>query len=128
MPITVEWGNEAQTILLITYHDPLSVDEIAQAQDEQAAALDGLSHPVTFIINMLNMKDLPANLLTSLPRMGQHRVINHPNLALLIGVVDDFFLQRLSEIFSRVFRKTRAVRTLDEAYRLAEAELQARAS
>src|SRR5262249_53534151 len=115
MPITVDWDSDAKTAILQTLTSPVTVQDIAEAQDKVAALLDSADHPVPMITDVRGMATMPPGILTSAPELGHHRMVNHPYLGLTVVVIENAFLETVMAIFSRLYHKLNVVKTMEEA-------------
>lgn len=119
MPVTVEWGNEAQTLVIMRLTEPFSMEAVADGVDQINALMDTVSHRVTPAVDFRAVHGLPRGALASYQRVASR--MGHPNSTgwlIMIGVRR--FMKPLLDIFSRVFRTIEYADTLEDAVALAE--------
>jgi hypothetical protein len=121
MAATVSWI-EDQKILCIRYEEPVHVDDILHALDQITALLDPLLDPVNLIVDLTDVRRIPANMISSYPRIYQHPGVRHRRLDHSYVVIDNYALTSVIGIFDRLFAKFQIVRTLEDAQRLIDAE------
>ena len=119
----ISWQNENKTLLLIRYHEPLTVDDITGTITEIANVLDSVDHKVVLLVDVTDISTIPRNLLTAYPGMAKTRGVNHRNAAVSYVVINNRAIEVISNIFSRMYTSFQVVRSLEEAHRLAEERL-----
>ncbi len=115
MGATVTWVNPEKTIILLEYTEPTSIEDVVQALDQSADMLDAVSHQAYLIVNMTAIKSIPRNVISYYPQLARSRGIGHPNVAIGIAVVDNAFLEMVSQVFSKVYGRFAIVSTMQEA-------------
>jgi hypothetical protein len=122
MAATVSWIDDEQTIVAIRYDNPILVEDILQALDQLTALVDTASAPVDLIVDITAARGIPANMISSYPRISKHPGVGHPNVRRSYVVLENQALTSVIGIFDKLFAKFQIVRTFDEALRLIHEE------
>lgn len=118
MPVSVQWDDEAKTILRYTYQGQWTWQELYTAANEGNAMIEDLDYNVSCIIDLSSSRILPQNALvhgknlnTRTPRNVEMNVVVGAN-ALVRSVVDAFM-----RVYSSLMKitKVRFAANLDEA-------------
>ncbi len=118
MPITIEWDNEAHTILLHTYVGKwmLAEYDAAAAQAREMVVQEG--HPVYYIIDLVRSAAPPLGVAARVVRATEGRTANE-GLTILVGLKQQPMLAMLADQGSRLFPHLRLTYqfadSLDEA-------------
>ena len=107
---------------MISYAEPVLVEDILGALDQMAVTLDAVPAPVNVIVDLTEARRIPANLISSYPRISQHPGVAHRNAAHSYVVIESNALTSIIGIFDKLFVKFQIVRTFDEAMRLIDEE------
>jgi hypothetical protein len=103
-------------IVVQTYSDPLDMkDIIAQQKWIVTEILDHATKPVHTIIDMLQVKRLPSNMLG---HGTQTLKTVHPMGGQIVVVTNSGFLNTMADVFKRIVRnhKVDVFKTMDEAW------------
>jgi hypothetical protein len=122
MAATVSWIDDDQTILSIRYDNPIQVEDILRALDQLTAQVETAPAPVDLIVDITAARGIPANMISSYPRLSQHPGISHPNVHRSYVVLENQALTSVIGIFDKLFAKFQIVRTVEEALRLIHEE------
>jgi hypothetical protein len=116
MPITVEWGNAEQSIVVIRYEGRWDGKDVHTALDQVFDMLSTVDHTVDFIVDMSQSKSTPTNLLAAAGRVERRA----PNTGRTVIVAVNTYLKAIADIARYVAPKTVGrtyfVKTLEEAY------------
>jgi hypothetical protein len=102
MPVTAHWHDEGQTILVITYIDPWTVDDIIARLDDLSTMLDTTPHNaiVDVILDVRHTTTMPKGVVTLLPHFLREPVFYHPQTGLLVTTNT---INRVHRAFNRIF-------------------------
>lgn len=115
MTVHVEWDNEEKTVIRTTYQEPVKIEDVFTALDQQVVLLDSVEHPVVMMIDMSTLKRLPHTTLSSYPEIAKHRGIHHPNTAMSYVVMNNLPMEYMINIFSRLFAKFDTATSVEQA-------------
>src|SRR5688572_10854195 len=115
MTAIVEWDNEDQTVLRITYQEPIGIEDVYTALDQQVVLLDSVDHQVTMLIDMTALKRLPSTTLGNYPQIAKHRGVRHPNIGMSYVVMNNMPMETMINIFSRMFAKFETATSVEQA-------------
>lgn len=121
MPYTVEWANEEQSIILVTFEPGWTWQEFATTSaKEKIAMLDSVDHPV-YIIQWFQGR-IPVPKIGWTQSFRNAGTIDHPNYAMVILVTSNNIAQSLVNVFGAIvpsFKdKMRLVKTIEEAFEI----------
>jgi hypothetical protein len=118
MPITVEWGNAEQTIIVIRYEGRWDVKDVHAGLDKVFDMLGTVDHTVDSIVDMSQSKSSPTNLLAAAGRVERKA----PNTGRTVIVNVNTYLKAIADIARYVAPKTVGrtyfVKSLEEAYQV----------
>lgn len=118
MPITVEWGNAEQSIIVIRYEGRWDVKDMHAGLDKVFDMLSTVHHTVDSIVDMTQSKSSPTNLLAAAGRVERKA----PNTGRTVIVAVNTYLKAIADIARYVAPKTVGrtyfVKTLEEAYQV----------
>lgn len=119
MPVTVEWGNNAQTLVVMHLTEPYAMAEVADGVDQINALMETVSHRVTPAVDLSAAHSLPKGALGGYNHVASR--MGHPNsTGWLIMIGASRRMKPILDIFSRVFRKIEYAETLENAAAIAE--------
>ncbi|MBN1965643.1 MAG: hypothetical protein JW910_13415 [Anaerolineae bacterium] len=114
MPVTVEWVDDAHSILLAHVADPWTWDDLFAAGDQASSLVGSVSHPVALVNDFTGTSRTPPNPITRLRELAEH-LPTYTERTYMVGIHT-----LLGEIavttYSRVFGALELVPTLEEAY------------
>lgn len=116
MSITVEWDDDAQTILRYSYSGAWTLDEFVASLDQAYALIDQQDHLVDLIHVILPDARTPSGMFSAL---GHIKAKRHPRQRHQIVIGASPFMKRLTQITGAVVLQAREVvfvDSLDEAY------------
>jgi len=131
MPITMEWGNDEQTIILAMIDWPWTWDELSAAWNTGVEMMSSVPHDVHTIVLAKTARFPIGNILSNLTAITKNVPVN---IGFAIMVTENRFQQTINNIFfslsPRLGKKGRVVSSLDKAFALIadEAGKQDRAS
>lgn len=100
MSLTVNWDNEAKTVILITMISPLANwQEFDNAVDEAVALAASVTHPLG-VISHAGSIPMPRGV--PLPHILRAFRIMPPNIKYVVGVMDDNFATSIMTAVSRL--------------------------
>ena len=114
MPVTVDWKDDSQHVLLITHHEQWTWDEMFGAYQEALLKVRAVSHPVHIVIDHTREVDPPTNFAEMLPRFAALPIPPHVGLIIQVGTKGATRIG--SELFSLMYRKLQLVDMLEDAY------------
>ncbi len=121
MPISVEWDNEAKTIIRITYLGRWTWEENRQARQQTLEMVDRVDHIVHTIHDMRQSHGFPTDVITQVRKRLQKK---HPRVGLIVVVGNKSFVHVLYDVFATIYdklvrkRKFYLVHSLEQAYQL----------
>ncbi|NDJ54084.1 MAG: hypothetical protein GYB68_13505 [Chloroflexi bacterium] len=118
--VDLKWLGEDQYAIFVSYSEEVTLEIFQDLMDRFHEMLNSVDYPVAVIADMTRLRRLPKNLLGHSPKLALHPWWTHENVARIIVAVDRGMMERVIEIFSRVFIKVHAFGTLDEALAYAE--------
>lgn len=116
MPVTVDWNNESQSILLVTHEAHWTWEEMFQAYQNGLLKVRSVSHPVHIIIDHSREVDPPTNFAEMLPRFAALPIPPHVGLIIQVGTKGATRIG--TELFSLMYRKLQIVDVIEDAYAL----------
>lgn len=119
MTITVQWDDEARTIVRWVFDGKWTWDEYNQAMIESNERVRGVTHPVDAIMDLTHSNMLPANVLSN--THAAHDEIQPKNIRWIYIVSHQALLKALINIFARLYERfgkggLAMVESLDAAY------------
>lgn len=102
MPISVQWDNPEQSIVMIVFERPWTWKEFDSAVEQMLAFFNSVHHKVDVIFDIRNGGFPPPDAITHFKRVAE---IQHPNGGLLIYVAPNVLVQFINGIL-RVMRLT----------------------
>jgi hypothetical protein len=119
MAVTVEWGNEAKTIIVATIDWPWTWDELGAAWKTNTDMMTSVSHTVNVFAVGKTSRFPVGNILNNLSHITRHVP---DNLGLAVVVTDNRFQEVINTILfklsPRLSKTGHIVHTLEEAYAL----------
>ena len=105
MTITIEWADEAQTILYERYSAGWTWEEAYEAWNEVARMIEGREPDLqlSFILDMRDGGLLPRDFLSNLRRFGQMSADVNSNVELRIFVGGNQVMRHFMNLFRRVY-------------------------
>ena len=105
MTITVEWADEAQTILYERFSAGWTWEEVYAAWDEVARMIEGREPDLqlSFILDMRDSGLLPRDFLSNLRRIGQMSAGVNSHVELRIFVGGNQVMRHFMNLFRRVY-------------------------
>ena len=101
MPITVEWDDEAHTVIVLDFDGAWTWDEYEASRQEANVLLKQVSHPVAMIVDFHNSEYSPNDVLTH----AHHALDTTPiNLRHFVLVGANPFLRHVYGVMTRVYR------------------------
>ena len=126
MPVTTEWKNNSQTIIIQTPRDYPTIEDMYLSIDDMVALATSVDHPVYMVINSLEVKRLPANMLGAMRYLTQKRPDNLK--ALILVRHNNMFLEMLDRIaqtvLSQLFSGHHVVSSMEQAEELLRTQYQ----
>lgn len=103
MPITVQWDDEAQTIMRWLFDGKWSWDEYNRAMTESNQQVRSVEHPVDAIMDLTHSSVLPSNVLSNTHAAREE---NQPkNIRWIYIVSRQPLLKALINIFGRLYQR-----------------------
>ncbi len=125
MPISVNWEDEAKTIICYHFQSKWTWDEFFAARDQALSMIDTVSHKVGVIMNTPPNIALPADVLTHSLASLRH---THPNTVMIVFIAGKPFLNMIVSMMIKVSHKTSdymaMAKDMDEARALVTQRLQ----
>lgn len=116
MPIDVNWFNEQQTGVLMNFEGYWTWDLFYKAIDEAMTLFNAAPHPAALIIDLTRSEAMPIG---SISQIRNAQGIRHPQIACVIFVGMNTFMQMIGNLSSRLSRskkyKVYIVATMDDA-------------
>lgn len=117
MPITVDWGDMDETIIVWKFHFAWTVDDFRHAMQRTVQLKQQVGHDIYVICDLRPVLSYPPNLVTLALEMTKR----YPEAAAITVVITpNEFWPRVFQLFQRVaprqFQNARFVRQVDEAY------------
>ena len=104
MPIDVNWFNEQQTAVLMNFEGHWTWDLFYQAIDEAMMLFNTISHPAALMIDLTHSDTMPIG---SISHIRNAQGIQHPQMACVIFVGMNTFMQMIGNLSSRLSRSTK---------------------
>lgn len=117
MPVTVEWDNDDQTIILVTMAGFWRTDEAEQAFADCDRLLSSIPHRAGILIDLRRSLNLSPLAMAHVHQIGEK---DHPNAAIIVFVGGNTMFLPLGSVIS-LFRKKRPATfapTLESARRI----------
>ena len=123
MPVDMEWGNAAKTVIIATIDWPFDWDELTTAWKTGVGMMSNMPHTVHMIAVAKTSRFPVGNILSNLT----HMIKTVPdNLGLAILVTENRFQETINQIFFKLTpgmrQKGRVVNNLDKALALVAEE------
>jgi hypothetical protein len=120
MGITVNWTDNSQTCLLLTYEKGWTWEDFFNTSPVVAEFLNSVDHPVD-TIHDVSSSTIPTNVITQLPKLTRgSSTLKHPNSRYVVMVGPTHYLRILIGIFQRLYhdwgQRVILAATLDEAH------------
>jgi hypothetical protein len=120
MSVSVEWGNEAQTVLYHHYEGAWNWDEFYIILEQAQTMMDSVDHDIDIIIDMRDSHLIPKGTLSHWRCLGD---LQRPNTGMTMLVGTNTLVLALHELMVQVFPRMGEnivlVCTLEEAYAIA---------
>ena len=118
MPVTVEWDNPEQNMILLTMEGVWTWEQLEDGVNTITTMLGEVDHRVDTIFDASRSGPIPSNAFIHFRRMNQSA---HPNQASVVIVGMSAFAQTLLNTVGKIYRLARAsdlrfVSTLGEAH------------
>jgi hypothetical protein len=112
MPVDVQLS-ENKRHLVYTITDPLKIEELLEAYQREKALRDSIPYTLHSIVDMSQVKNIPASWLTAKAGPG----LTHPRAGMLLMVGLSPGIQMIVKVIMQVMRFTRvkSFKTRDEA-------------
>ncbi len=123
MPITVEWYNDAKTILLERFEGDWTLDEYKRLIDEARLMLSTVDHTVHILVDgRLKSPRLPANLISGGMLYAARHLPPNQGITVFVGVdaVSAIFVNIARNIGPRLHRTLFTTDTVEDALRIIE--------
>lgn len=124
MPFIIEKRDTPARCLLVTYQDPLTLQELQDSQEAIAAWLDTESETLHCILDMQKLNNAPEGVLVSFPQLLTHRALSHPLLGERFVVLGPSFVGTVASIYARLRQVLHTTHTLEEAFDLLRQKVQ----
>ncbi|NDJ54085.1 MAG: RNA methyltransferase [Chloroflexi bacterium] len=121
--LQIYWLDQDQTILVADFGAELTVDKVLEGMDAIAEALKASDRLVHFIGDLSHTyvdPQVSSKVLGNATTLVQHPFWSHPNMGFTMVMLGQTFLERTTNIFSKLFQKLYTVDTVDEAIALIE--------
>ncbi|NWF68280.1 MAG: hypothetical protein HXY40_04280 [Chloroflexi bacterium] len=119
MPVTVQWDDDAHTIIYFRLTAPWSWDDYEHGDQQVRALLDSVNHTVDIILDFASMGMLPLN---SFPYIRRAAIDIHPNQGMVAILGINAFLRMLGNAMEAVYPQIATTRrpaaSKEEAYRM----------
>ncbi|NDJ53490.1 MAG: hypothetical protein GYB68_10445 [Chloroflexi bacterium] len=119
MSITLDWYDEAHSILIWRYDKVWTWDELVAISRSQAALVADIPHLVSIVHDFHQTQSLPERFLARLPLIlppHLERPANISDITVIVGLSGA--LLRTAQIVSRVFMQVQFAETIEEAAEL----------
>ncbi len=123
MTMTQSWQNDDHTILLLTVMGKWSLEEYFEHYIKTIKMVEGESHPVVLLIDLLSSAAPPAKMLSTANFNRKHRT-EHIVMTIMIGAHP--FVKALADVMARSIMRQAAVafvNTRSDALQLANKRL-----
>ena len=118
MPITVEWDDEAHTIIHEVYAGTWTIEDNRAEREKVLSMLEGDGPVVDMIVELDHMK-FPPTIVSHFSELSRSPASRHPRLGVFALVGLGSFENTLFEIFSKVYevqaRRLLVAQSVDEA-------------
>lgn len=118
MPVTIDWHDEAKTILRMPISDPWTLAEMNQASEESRKMMSTVSHPVVLIMDASETKGFPKNIFSHYATNTKEADLPRNQEAVIVvvrGPLLQAFVSTAKRILPQITKKMHMADTLDKA-------------